>query len=386
MTESDNPNGNRLSTIGQIPITVHHQSPPPPPPPPLSVGNNHHMHQTLTMSGSGPGMGLESPDGIEHRECYNCHTTCTPLWRRFGADQFLCNACGLYQRVNGAHRPLVRNVRRLSSTSRRVGLTCANCGTKTTSMWRRNAVGDSVCNACGLYYRLNGVNRPAAMRKESIRTRRRRTIKLLPTPPFGHYGQAPPTNGVVMGQMGDPDDGGRPGYYHSHHHNHHHLSGHHHSEHAYHPSHSHSNYASGGGASGGRYAPINAYNGQYYNPPSGVSPMDGPPPPPLIPFTAAQRYVVNACGDGAIGGGVDAQEGGPMGAHQDECQKYAPTHHPIAHHIMMNSGAGGALNGSDASQSPPKSGAGGSPSSSPDIMNGGQSSPTGGVINRHHWW
>ncbi len=81
---------------------------------------------------------------IEHRECYNCHTTCTPLWRRFGAEQFLCNACGLYQRVNGAHRPLVRNVRRLSSTTRRVGLTCANCGTKTTSMWRRNAVGGNI--------------------------------------------------------------------------------------------------------------------------------------------------------------------------------------------------------------------------------------------------
>lgn len=114
----------------------------------------------------------------DHRECFNCHTTCTPLWRRYGTDQFLCNACGLYQRVNGAHRPLVRNVRRLSSTTRRAGLTCANCGTKTTSMWRRNSVGDSVCNACGLYYRLNGVNRPAAMRKESIRNRKRRTVKL----------------------------------------------------------------------------------------------------------------------------------------------------------------------------------------------------------------
>ena len=172
---------------------------------PTTIPMPHSQSLSMPPSMSGQGLAMTTTEEqMEHRECYNCHTTCTPLWRRFGADQFLCNACGLYQRVNGAHRPLVRNVRRLSSTSRRVGLTCANCGTKTTSMWRRNAVGDSVCNACGLYFRLNGVNRPAAMRKESIRTRRRRTIKIVPTPPFGHYGQS--SNGM-MPVMGGEDPG-----------------------------------------------------------------------------------------------------------------------------------------------------------------------------------
>ncbi|KAH9388100.1 Transcription factor GATA-4, partial [Tyrophagus putrescentiae] len=113
------------------------------------------------------------------RECANCATRSTPLWRRYGPSSFLCNACGLYQRVNGAHRPLVRNIRRVASTTKRTGLSCANCGTKATSMWRRNACGESVCNACGLYYRLNGVNRPMAMRKEAIRTRKRRTKPML---------------------------------------------------------------------------------------------------------------------------------------------------------------------------------------------------------------
>lgn len=139
----------------------------------------------------------------EHRVCYNCRTTITPLWRRHGPSDFLCNACGLYQRVNGQPRPLVRNVRRLSTTTRRVGLICANCGTKATSMWRRNSAGDSVCNACGLYFRLNGINRPPTMRKEMIRTRRRRTIKPINTSTSSSNLQLPATsNNLCMNTSG----------------------------------------------------------------------------------------------------------------------------------------------------------------------------------------
>lgn len=45
---------------------------------------------------------------------------------------------------------------------------CTNCQTKTTSLWRRNQVGEPVCNACGLYYKLHGVKRPLTMKKDSI--------------------------------------------------------------------------------------------------------------------------------------------------------------------------------------------------------------------------
>ncbi|KAK9685734.1 GATA zinc finger [Popillia japonica] len=75
--------------------------------------------------------------------------------------------------MNGMNRPLVKQPRRLSA-SRRVGLTCTNCHTSTTSLWRRNALGEPVCNACGLYFKLHGVNRPMAMKKESIQTRKRK--------------------------------------------------------------------------------------------------------------------------------------------------------------------------------------------------------------------
>lgn len=45
----------------------------------------------------------------------------------------------------------------LQSASRRVGLSCTNCHTTTTTLWRRNAEGEPVCNACGLYMKLHGV-------------------------------------------------------------------------------------------------------------------------------------------------------------------------------------------------------------------------------------
>lgn len=42
--------------------------------------------------------------------------------------------------------------------NRRVGVTCANCRTSNTTLWRRNNNGEPVCNACGLYYKLHNVS------------------------------------------------------------------------------------------------------------------------------------------------------------------------------------------------------------------------------------
>ncbi|WFD43344.1 GATA type transcriptional activator of nitrogen-regulated proteins [Malassezia psittaci] len=52
-------------------------------------------------------------------------------------------------------------------------LHCTNCQTTTTPLWRRDEEGNNICNACGLYHKLHGTHRPIGMRKTVIKRRKR---------------------------------------------------------------------------------------------------------------------------------------------------------------------------------------------------------------------
>ncbi|KAF8172364.1 hypothetical protein K438DRAFT_1612025 [Mycena galopus ATCC 62051] len=42
-------------------------------------------------------------------QCYNCHTTATPLWRKDDEGNTVCSACGLYYKLHAPHLDVERH-------------------------------------------------------------------------------------------------------------------------------------------------------------------------------------------------------------------------------------------------------------------------------------
>lgn len=52
-------------------------------------------------------------------------------------------------------------------------ITCSNCATSNTPLWRRDPDGQPLCNACGLFFKLHGVVRPLSLKTDVIKKRNR---------------------------------------------------------------------------------------------------------------------------------------------------------------------------------------------------------------------
>lgn len=105
--------------------------------------------------------------------CNNCNSVTTPLWRRSSSPSrsTLCNACGLYLLQHHSHRPLSL-FDDSPEPEKEDAMACSNCYTTVTSVWRRSAkTGELLCNACGVYLRTRGENRPAEWRKDKVKHR-----------------------------------------------------------------------------------------------------------------------------------------------------------------------------------------------------------------------
>ncbi|KAK7050678.1 gata zinc finger domain-containing protein [Favolaschia claudopus] len=122
--------------------------------------------------------------------CSHCHATRTPLWRRSPFSNLpLCNACGLYLQQRGKMRPAALIAIDAADDSgggdaEGVGIEgedtpqCCHCQSRHTSVWRRGPGGKKLCNACGVYKRLRGRDRPLELRKNKVRPRAKHPKKV----------------------------------------------------------------------------------------------------------------------------------------------------------------------------------------------------------------
>ncbi|KAI6009178.1 hypothetical protein EDC04DRAFT_2581722 [Pisolithus marmoratus] len=103
----------------------------------------------------------------------DCGATHTSLWRRRLNDELNCNACGLYCKLLRFRSSLLSIADTGGVAGTNGSAQCYNCHTTATPLWRKDDEGKTVCNACGVYYKLHGSARLISMKSDVIRKRSR---------------------------------------------------------------------------------------------------------------------------------------------------------------------------------------------------------------------
>ncbi|KAF8931998.1 hypothetical protein BGZ52_011265 [Haplosporangium bisporale] len=75
---------------------------------------------------------------------------------------------------------------------------CNNCKTQQTSLWRRGVDGQTLCNACALFYKLHGRSRPKNLKSNVIKTRNRASMA-HPSKKKSSRNQQPSGSGPAIG-------------------------------------------------------------------------------------------------------------------------------------------------------------------------------------------
>lgn len=137
------------------------------------------LSASWATTAAGLTVGSFDPTGGSDLKCQYCGSQ---LFRR--DTETICFYC------SGARLPPISRLPTRQSklktaaamNSRRNGVSCANCNTTSTTLWRRNNEGQPVCNACGLYFKLHNMNRPLTMKKDGIQKRKRKPKSTNGTP------------------------------------------------------------------------------------------------------------------------------------------------------------------------------------------------------------
>ncbi|CAO3622363.1 unnamed protein product [Mucor fragilis] len=110
--------------------------------------------------------------------CVECQSSFRPhLWGRESGKGPVCDHCSNggkdYSQQEESPSMEKEIMMDLAHNKSDENIICANCQATTTPLWRRDATGKTICNACGLYYKLHHVHRPATMMRTVIKRRKR---------------------------------------------------------------------------------------------------------------------------------------------------------------------------------------------------------------------